>query len=58
MTEIFRLYVISQDQQQDHDKEKPKATTAIVAGAIEGSAPPVSEAAEQGDDKDYEEEGA
>jgi hypothetical protein len=50
--------VICQDQQQDHYKEKPETTAAIVTSAVEGSATPVSEAAEQGDDKDYDEEGA
>ena len=50
--------MICQHQQQDHDKEKPQAAAAIVAGAVKGFATPVSEAAEKGDDKDYDEEGA
>ena len=41
--------MICQDQQQDHDKEKPEPATAIVAGSVEGSATPVSEAAQQGE---------
>src|SRR5262245_27275625 len=56
--ESSRLYVICQDQQQDHDKKKSETTAAIVPGAVKGSATPVSEAAEHGDDKDYDEEGA